>query len=386
MATLELYYATNRHHLGDDALHPQGYGTKFSDAGMENLRFGRLTLPVAEAQLRRHLSASVGRLGKGDGQGLAAYLAACAEKASIAVYPEVLSAAIADVAQKDAKLGSLAMFEALMAVMSTSSDVLVYIHGFDVSWHAAVGNALALQLMLQRCPERDPAQNLVVVLFSWPSDGALLPWISYRSDRSEAAASGGAVGRAFLKLRDFLVGLRDRARAGGRELCGQDIHLLCHSMGNYLLENALARLYDFSPGNALPRLFEQVFLCAPDLDDDALEPGRPLGRIDQAARQVTLYYNRNDKAMYVSDYTKGNPERLGHNGAAHPTLLHNKIHQVDCSSVVDDFVGHGYYLDGSIIADIRQSIDGLAQDDPRRRRSASGILEHCWEMQLRMPA
>lgn len=380
MANLKLFYATNRHHLGDE-LHPDGYGTKFSDNGMENLRFGALTIKAADATIKKYLQADVGKLGQGNGEKLSDYLAGCAKTASITTYPESISKDIADVAQKNVKLGSLALFEDLMTAMEASSDVLIYIHGFNVSWHAAVGGALALQLMQNNNPLRDPAQNLTVVLFSWPSDGAALPWVSYRSDRSEAAASGGAVGRAFLKARDFLIGLRDRARAGGRELCGQDIHLLCHSMGNYLLENALARLYDFSPGNALPRLFEHVFLCAPDLDDDALEKGKALGRIDQVARQVTLYYNRHDKAMYISDYTKGNPERLGHNGAAHPAQLHNKIHQVDCTPVVGDFTGHSYYLSGNVNADIRLSIDGRSQDDSLRQRQRSGALDNCWEMQ-----
>jgi len=382
MANLKLFYATNRHHLGDDDLHPTGYGTKFSDDGMENLRFGSLTVKATDAQINKCLKADVGPAGKGDGIKLSGYLSSCAESASITAYPESISKDIAEAAQKDAKLGSLAMFEDLMTVMSACSDVLIYIHGFNVKWSEAVGGALALQLMLNNSAVRDPAQNLTVVLFSWPSDGAALPWVSYKSDRTEAAGSGGAVGRAFLKARDFLVGLRDQAKAGGRKLCGQDIHLLCHSMGNYLLENALARLYDFSPGNALPRLFEHVFLCAPDLDDDALEDGKPLGRIDQVARNVTLYHNRNDKAMYISDYTKGNPERLGHNGAAHPAQLHNKIHQVDCTPAVSDITGHSYYLTGNINGDIRQSIDGLDQEDQRRMRARTGNLDHLWTFKV----
>jgi esterase/lipase superfamily enzyme len=234
--------------------------------------------------------------------------------------------------------------------------------------------------MLQRAKTRDPEQNVVVVLFSWPSDGMALPWVSYKSDRSEAAGSGAAVGRAFLKARDFLADLRDRAKQGGRELCGQDIHLLCHSMGNYLLQNALTRLYDFTPGDALPRLFEHVFLCAPDVDDTVLEPGQPLGRLNQIARHVTIYHNRQDTALVVSDYTKGNPERLGGAGAAHPALLHNKVHQVDCTPVVHGVVEHSYYLAGNVNADIRASIDGRAQDDAERMREPSDALSNVWVM------
>ncbi len=380
MAKLTLYYATNRKHEGKDRWHPDSYGTKFSDDGMENLRFGFVSVDADDKKIDKFLNADMKDCGAGDGIGLGDYLAGCAESARIEAYREAISADIAEVEQKNAKLGSKGMFADVMSDMEKSSDVLIYIHGFNVSWFSAVGYALALQIMLRNARTRDPEQNVLVVLFTWPSDGMALPWASYKSDRSEATGSGAAVGRAFLKARDFLAGLRDRAKKGGKELCGQDIHLLCHSMGNYLLQSALARTFDFTPGNTLPRLFEHVFLCAPDVDDSALESGQPLAQVDQVARNVTVYHNRGDKAMVISDYTKGNPERLGGSGAAHPALLHNKVHQVECTPVVDDFIQHSYYLTGNINADIRASIDGWEQDDPRRIRERNATLNNVWVM------
>jgi len=380
MAKLTLYYATNRKHLGKDRWHPDSYGTKFSDDGMENLRFGFVSVDADDKKIDKFLNADMKDCGAGDGIGLGDYLAGCAETARIEAYREAISADIAEVEQKNAKLGSKGMFADVMSDMEKSSDVLIYIHGFNVSWFSAVGYALALQIMLRNARTRDPEQNIVVVLFTWPSDGMALPWASYKSDRSEATGSGAAVGRAFLKARDFLAGLRDRAKKGGKQLCGQDIHLLCHSMGNYLLQSALARTFDFTPGNTLPRLFEHVFLCAPDVDDSALEPGQSLAQVDQIARNVTIYHNRGDKAMVISDYTKGNPERLGGSGAAHPALLHNKVHQVECTPIVHDFIQHSYYLTGNVNADIRASIDGWDQDDPRRIRERNATLNNVWVM------
>jgi esterase/lipase superfamily enzyme len=380
MAELTLYYATNRNHLGKDRWRPDSYGTKFSDDGMENLRFGWVRVDADQKKIDKYLGADMRDCGSGDGIGLGDYLAECAESARIEAYRETLKPDIADVAQKDAKLGSKAMFADVMSDMEKSSDVLLYIHGFNVSWHSAVGSALALQAMLRNAPTRDTGQDVLVILFTWPSDGMALPWASYKSDRSEATGSGAAVGRAFLKARDFLADLRDRAKRGGRQLCGQDLHLLCHSMGNFLLQSALARTFDHTPGNALPRLFEHVFLCAPDVDDTALEQGQALERVDQISRNVTIYHNRDDKALVVSDYTKGNPERLGGSGAAHPALLHNKVHQVDCTPVVHDFVEHSYYLTGNINADIRASIDGFEPDDARRQRERSAALSNVWTM------
>jgi len=375
-----LYFATNRNHVGKDRWHPDSYGTKFSNDGMENLRFGVVTVTADEKTVKKHLKAKIEDCGVGDGESLGTHLAERAKNAKITAYEETIGDHIADTAQKKAKFGSRAMFSDVQTAMENSSDVLLYIHGFNVSWYEAVGSALALQIMLQNAPTKDHAQNIAVILFTWPSDGMALPWASYKSDRSEATGSGAAVGRAFLKARDFLADLRDRAKRGGSELCGQDIHLLCHSMGNFLLQSALARTFDHTPGNTLPRIFEHVFLCAPDVDDTALESGQPLERIAQIARHVSIYHNREDKAMWVSDFTKGNPERLGHTGAAHPALLHNKVHQIDCTPVVDGLVEHSYYLAGNITADIRASIDGWEQDNPQRQRVRNPTLNNVWAM------
>lgn len=377
---LKLYYATNRGHEGSDRFQPKRYGSKFSQDGMENLRFGVVSVRADDATVEKHLHRKMKDLGVGDGEGLGSYLGKCAKTATIQAYPETLSNAIHEASQKKVKLGSQAMFADLKAVMRKSSDVLIYIHGFNVSWEDAVGSAMALQLMLQQAPPRDQDQDVVVVLFTWPSDGMAMPWVSYKSDRSEAAGSGAAVGRGFLKLRDFLANLRDRANAGGGKPCGQDIHLLCHSMGNFLLQNALARVGDFTPGNALPRLFEHVFLCAPDVDDTALEQGQPMAAVAQIARHVTIYHNRGDVAMVISDYSKGNPERLGGAGVARPALLHNKIHQVDCTPVVHGLVEHSYYQCGNVNADIRASIDGKTPDDPLRAWRKAGQQGNVWRM------
>lgn len=367
MTTLGLYFATNRRHEGSDRWSPRRYGSSFSSDGMENLRFGWLEVDVAEAEIARCLRRDSG-FGPGSGSALAGVIAKAAKRARIEAYPEQVARDRSERTQPKAKLGSRAMFADLQRDMRQRCDVLAYVHGFNVSWEDAVGSALALQVMLDRDGVGDPAQRTAVVLFTWPSDGLALPFVSYKSDRSEAKGSGYAFARGLLKLRDHLAALADRSPQGGRP-CGQDIHLLCHSMGNYVLQNALERLREFTPGSALPRLFEQVFLCAPDVDADVLETGRPMGDLHQLARRVTVYHNSGDLALVVSDHTKGNPERLGSNGAARAAALPDKVQQVDCGDVVGGLVEHSYYLDGRCNDDILLAIDGVPDDDPRRPRA-----------------
>lgn len=377
MKNLTLFYATNRNHLGDSR-QPTGYGPSFSADGMENLRFGKLTIPVAEKRLESCFRMS-GSFGEGNGLELAAYLAKQAAKMEITPYPEVIpDHTVAEVHQSGTVLGSKAMFAEIKAAMEAKTDILLYIHGFNVSWQDAVCSALAQQEMLNACRLKDSKQDVLLVLFTWPSNGQALPFVSYKSDRSEAKGSSGAFGRGLLKLRDFLFEI---CKLTGSQ-CGQNIHLLCHSMGNYLLQEAIQRVDDNTPGNSLPRIFEHIFMCAPDVDDTVFELGKPMARLPELARCVTIYHNRQDKAMCISDYTKGNPERLGCSGAARPGQLHNKVNQVDCTPVVqgEDFVEHSYYQVGFVNADIRLSMDGAGLDDQRRRRIRSGQWGNVWTL------
>jgi esterase/lipase superfamily enzyme len=368
MATLTLYYGTNRAHEGADRWQPTGYGTRFSSDGAENLRFGTVTMRVDHRTLRGHLTRRRKHSGVGDGEALADWLSQ--QPGHIAAYREQIDPTVADTHQPQAVFGSQALFADLKAHMDGGADVLIFIHGFNVAWNEAVGSALALQAMLNHHGD----QPVVVVLFTWPSDGRALPFTSYRSDRTDAKASGYAVGRALLKFRDFLAGLRTGVSKGTAVACGQEVHLLCHSMGNYVLQNALERLADFCPGT-LPRMVAQVFLCAADVDDDVLEPDQPLGRLDEIAQAIHVYTNREDNALRISDFTKGNPDRLGSAGPARPQQVHTKVQQIDCTPLVSGLIGHSYHLAGTVNRDIAETIAGLAAEAPGRARKR--VYERC---------
>lgn len=316
--------------------------------------------------------------GSGDGEELGAYLSnqAEAQSAKIVAFREKLNPRLSDTNQdpKKAKYGSQALFGEIQQIMRNNSDVLIYIHGFNVAWNEAVGSALALQQMLNLpTPDADKVRKTTVVLFTWPSDGMALPFASYKSDRSDARGSGYAIGRGILKLRDFLIRQRTEGNA-----CNNNLHLLCHSMGNYVLQNALERIIQFTPTSSLPRIFEHVFLCAPDVDENCLETGQPLGSLHEITRNLNVYFNTGDAALHVSDFTKGNPDRLGTSGASRPALLHSKVHQIDCSEVVGGLLEHSYYLSGNANRDIRLSLGGQAQSFAKRDRERDPIARNTW--------
>lgn len=148
-----------------------------------------------------------------------------------------------------------------------------------------------------------------------------------------------------------------------------------------VLQAALGRTGAFSTGGKLPRIFNQVFLCAPDVADDVFDSGMPLRALPEMAEQVTVYHNRGDLAMPVSDYTKGNSDRLGWGGANRPAALDGRVHQVDCSPIVAGLMEHSYYLCGRVNDDLAASVGGLAPDAAARSREP---VRHGWPNVWRM--
>lgn len=377
MKKITLYYATNRGHQGDDRWRPTGYGKNFSSDRSSNLRFGKVELDVDEALNKEIQKFRTKKSNKriGDGEGLSKLLIEKSEEsASIRAFKDMTAGGNKN--PVTAKLASTETFKQLKKFMDKKQDVLINIHGFNVEWWEAVGSAMALELMLNR---QGNDKEIKVFLFSWPSNGDMMKGRAYSSDRQDAKDSGLAVARGFLKLRDYLMTLRRKTTDLALKECGQDLHLLCHSMGNYVLQNTLASVANEVNTPALPRLFKNIFMCAPDVGDNVFESNKAMDNAHELCGHLSVYFNKGDMAMYISDFTKGNSERLGHAGAARPKHMHNKIHQIDCSNIVGGTVEHSYYLWATVNDDIRMTIDGLNIDDEMRKRKIKNISESILE-------
>lgn len=355
MKKLTLYYATNRNHLGDSQWQPTGYGTDYSQseqgAKEQNLRFGELSLNANQDKINRYLNNQADG-DKGDGIALSGYLTGIADKAKISAYQEQ---------GEQNLLGSVVMFAELQQKMSDGCDVLVYMHGFNVDWCDAVGAALALQEMVNQ-ETADRQKDIIVVLFSWPSNGRAIPWVSYYNDRYDAKNIAGAksFARGLLKLRDYLLTIR------GKDRCHQKIHLLCHSMGNFVLQNTLQEILR-KHKEKLPLLFDTVFMCSADVDADVFE--QEMKELPKITRRISVYHNEEDAALWISDTTKGNSDRLGDEGINSFNCLSHKIHQIDCTEVVEQgLTEHSYYLNGLINKDVRLSLLGFSANSEYRNR------------------
>lgn len=257
------------------------------------------------------------------------------------------------------KLGSSSLMDEVQEHMrSGHCDVLLFLHGFASEFETGLERIAELVDKYQG----EGVKPMVGFAFCWPSKGDVFPPWRYRDDRAAARLSGMAMARAFCRLLEHLNVVRQQGQA-----CAQRMHLVAHSMGNYVLTSALQSLVnEYQTGRHIP-LFEHVFLMAADEDDDALEQEHKLGPLGRIARNIHVYYSKNDTALDVSDLSKGNPERLGSHGPKNMALTSDRVVAVDCRRVDETKFSHGnhqyYRLRKEVIADVVQVLAGKASDE-----------------------
>lgn len=245
-------------------------------------------------------------------------------------------------------------------------DTILFVHGFDYTFEdALVGAGLLKQRLSLGGFDR---ANMIV--FTWPSDGKMVPEVSYYNDRRDAKDSGQAGGRALLQLWSFLSKLTKD------EMCRGRIHIVAHSMGNYVLRYAIQALINYVPAPP-PTMFEQVLLLAADEDYDALELDFKLSPLSHLAKRIHVYYNPNDIALDISHLTKGNPRRLGSRGPRNSSAIPDSVILVDASNVDrwtdNDRDYHHYYLHSPEMApDMAQSLQGKPEDKIAGRTALPG--------------
>ena len=117
-------------------------------------------------------------------------------------------------------VGSKGTFDMIQKEMEHGScDVLCVIHGYASDFDTTLARAAEISSNYSTADKR-----VIAFVFSWPSNGRMLPMIDYYLDRDDAKASGFAIARVYQLLIDFLKSLPTE------NYCRQAIHLLAHSM------------------------------------------------------------------------------------------------------------------------------------------------------------
>jgi len=210
---------------------------------------------------------------------------------------------------------------------STSSDLLVFIHGYNVDFQSAVRRTaqIAVDLPFEGVP----------ICYSWPSQGTLL---GYPIDESNAEWTEA-------HLKEFLIELATRSGA-------KSINVVAHSMGNRPM-TAVMRQIRWKMAEDAPPLFDRVVLAAPDVDADRFRRDFAPA-LTRVANQVTLYASSNDQALLASKQVHGYP-RAGDSGQN--LVVVPGVETIDVSGIDLSLLGHSYYGDNdSMLRDLYEVV------------------------------
>ncbi|CAM5764319.1 hypothetical protein LMIY3S_01107 [Labrys miyagiensis] len=197
--------------------------------------------------------------------------------------------------------------QSLFAGKKSSGDVIVFVHGYNTNYQEAVYRVAQLS--------KDSGSDNTVIGFAWPSLGTLT---GYVADRESTTYS-----------RDYFEQfLNDLARAPGVKR----IHIIAHSMGNWLTVETLRQAKLRSRSAFLPKLGE-VFLMSPDIDVDVFRT--QLDAIGKLNEPITVGVSRDDRALGASQRLAGDVPRVGNvlisNPQAQAAIKHYGLRVIDMS-------------------------------------------------------
>lgn len=169
---------------------------------------------------------------------------------------------------------------------SPEKQLMLFVHGYCATFRdAARRTAQVAYDMNYQGPS---------MFFSWPAGAESESFeekANYLKDLRRAEESD----------EDLITVLAGISRYSG----AQNIHLVAHSMGNFVLTEALKTIDDRRPaGTAQVPLFAQVALAAPDINAREFVD-RTGERILPFSRRFTVYASKQDKALRLSQAVNG---------------------------------------------------------------------------------
>ena len=206
---------------------------------------------------------------------------------------------------------------------SASRDVLIFVHGFNTLF--AEGVYRFAQIV------HDTGFDGVPVLFTWASRGKV---IDYVYDRDSATAARDALERT--------IHLAAKAGAG-------NVHIMAHSMGNWVTMEALRQARIAGDGDFGGRLGE-VILASPDIDVDVFTS--QMRRLGSPARPYYMLVSTDDRALKASSVIAGNRPRVG-SYANDREIAELGVVVIDLTEVESpDSLHHGKFADSAEIVQL----------------------------------
>jgi esterase/lipase superfamily enzyme len=266
--------------------------------------------------------------------------------------------------------GAANEFDALpQGANEDQSHVTFLIHGYNNGWTDAA------HLYQKVCDSLYSGDNSlgICISFDWPSLGSI---VDYLPDREHAQACAGDLADVLSQLYDWLLVKQQDATKNPPDPCKAKISVISHSMGNYVVQKAMATVWTRKNQPLLVTLINQLVMVAADVDNDLFESQSSDGSDGDAVAnltyRITALYSGRDAVLGASAGLKHfGTRRLGRSGlAVCPPTDKDNVWQVDCSCFFpDNLTGlqiHGAYFDTadvmSLMGDILRGIDRSVLD------------------------
>lgn len=251
------------------------------------------------------------------------------------------------------------------------SHVTLLVHGFNVSFDHSTKfyEDLAGRLF------SGPDSLGLCILYDWPSLGTV---VGYEPDRAMARDCAGDLTDILSELFDWLIKKQQAAinsHGDPEKSCKAKVSLIAHSMGNYVVQKAMAAAWTRKNQPLLVSLINQLLMVAADVDNDLFDTGAPDNDDGSAVAnltyRITALYSGRDAVLGASAGLKHfGTRRLGRSGLANrPPLVTSlpatdNVWDVDCSSFFAPNVSgtdiHGaYFVTDGTIELMRQVLRGL---------------------------
>jgi len=254
------------------------------------------------------------------------------------------------------------------AQQGNQPHVTFFVHGFNVGWQAASASYLNL---CNRLFSGDTSMGLCVS-FDWPSFGNVL---GYYPDRAHARSCANDLTTVLSTLYVYLLDRQAATVKNPDNACKAKVSMIAHSMGNYLLQKAMAATWTRQNQPLLTVLLNQLLMVAADVDNDLFDVGAPDNGDGQVvvnlSYRITALYSGKDAVLGMSAGLKHfGTRRLGRSGlASRPPLVTqppptDNVWDVDCSSffaanISGENIHGAYFVTDGIIELMRQILRGI---------------------------
>jgi esterase/lipase superfamily enzyme len=235
--------------------------------------------------------------------------------------------------------------------------VTLFVHGYNTNWQNA---AKLYRKVCDSLFSGDKSLGLCV-LFTWPSFGSP---IDYLPDRSEAREAAPDLADVLSTLYDWLLDKQVDAAKSPEKACKAKTSLIAHSMGNYVLENAMQRAWTRKNRPLLVSLLSQLLMIAADVDNDVFKSGETVDgsngdAIANLTYRVSVLYSRSDAVLGASAGLKHfGKRRLGRSGLDPDVPVPDNVCEFDCTTLLPEAVTevHSAYFDEPKTIDLMRGI------------------------------